>query len=154
TPRMPPRAFTAVALLTATLAGPAAAQPAPGPADTGPFFPTFQPTAPGYAAVPGPAPYATVPGGMPPGYPPGAAYPGPGPALPTDSLGGAVRGATDAFGPNCWVGVEYLFFRSKTGPLNTPLATGGPRGGVALLGGPGTQIVLGGQDFRYKDLSG
>jgi hypothetical protein len=156
---MPPRAFTAVALLTAALAGTVAAQPAPGPADTGPFFPTIQPPAPGFSAAPGPAPVTATPGGYPVGgpaaaYPPGVAYPGPGPALPTDSLGGAVGGTTDAFGPNCWVGVEYLFFRSKSGPLNTPLATASPAGGLALLGARGTQVVLGGQDFRFKDLSG
>src|SRR5205807_1076116 len=40
------------------------------------------------------------------------------------------------------------------GPLGVPLATGGPAGGVGLLGAPGTRVVLGGQDYRFKDLSG
>jgi hypothetical protein len=137
---MPPRAVTAVALLTAALAGPVAAQPpAPGPA---------------YPA-PGMAPTAMPPGGYP-AYPPGQGYPANGPGLPTDSLGAAPGGTSDPFGPNCWAGVEYLFYRAKPGSVSAPLATGAPAGSLALNGGPTTRLLLGGglQDYRFQDLSG
>jgi hypothetical protein len=57
-------------------------------------------------------------------------------------------------GPTCWVGLEYLLYWIKDGPVPIPLATVGPATGAGLLGAPGTQVVLGAQDIDFQELSG
>src|SRR5712671_1860906 len=106
---MSPRALTAVAVLTAVLAGRVSAQyppdaaPLAGLGGAGPFYAGGQPDF-------GPGP---MPGG-PPGMMPGAPMMGgpgmvEGPVLATDSLGGA----GGAHGPRAWFGAEYLLYWTK-----------------------------------------
>src|SRR5206468_2693253 len=150
-------ALTAVAALTAALTGPVRqataqpisnAQPAPpagstvgvshvggsGPTLTGnPFLGGMPATDPAIMPVMGRYPAGSVDPGIPTG-----------PALPTDGLaGGSPRG------PHCWYGVEYLLYWTKDAPLPVPIATVGPVGGAALIGDPGTQVILGGSNFKF-----
>jgi len=63
-------------------------------------------------------------------------------------------------GPRFWASAEYLLWQVKGEPLPTPLLTTGPfdtlgpsqRPGV--LGEPGTQVLLGGQDVNFGMSSG
>jgi hypothetical protein len=142
---MPPRPLAAAAVLTLALAGPAAGQGNPA----NPFFPDAAgtPVGPtvipiqGYGAAPGPA----VAG------PPAGAAPAGGACLPADALGGAA-GAT--WSPTCWVGVEYLLWWVRHGPVAVPLATGGPATGVGLINAPHTFTVLGNDSFQFNSFSG
>src|SRR5205814_3390735 len=76
-------------------------------------------------------------------------------AGPAYSIDAAPHGpAATPYGPNCWVGVEYLFFWVKKGPLPIPVALGGRAGSNGLFGTPGSQVLLGSTDFDYKQNSG
>jgi hypothetical protein len=59
-----------------------------------------------------------------------------------------------------WASAEYLLWQIKGEPLATPLLTTGPidavgpSGRPGVLGGPGTQVLLGGEDVNFGMSSG
>jgi hypothetical protein len=151
---MSPRVFTAV--LAAALAGSSGSALAQSPPEAAPVGRSTAGGPPSFGITPGepviapiqavaPAPPATP--APPPALDPAASY---GPALPTDSLmsGGLARG------PKAWVGAEYLIYWTKDAPLNGVIATAGPGNSTALLGSPGTRVVIGNSTLDYKNFSG
>jgi len=159
---MSARALTAVAALTAALTGPVRqataqtisdAQPAP-PAGSAVGISHVGGTAPSLGGNPylggmrgaDPAIIPVTGNYAAPSYDPGMTA---GPALPTDGLGGGMPR-----GPKYWLGAEYLLYWTKDSPLPVPIATVGPTGSTALLGAPGTQVILGGTPFNFNSFSG
>ena len=64
-------------------------------------------------------------------------------------------------GPRVWGGAEYLLWWIKDAPVPVPLVTTGPstptvgdRGGVGVLGLPGTTTLLGGDNVGFGPFSG
>jgi Putative beta barrel porin-7 (BBP7) len=53
-----------------------------------------------------------------------------------------------------WFGADYLFWFFQKGPLATPLVTSGPAGTQAALGGPGTNVLFGGNGLHFQGLNG
>ena len=162
---MSARAITAVAVLTAALAGQtgrAAAQPLPdvqpappagsavglshvsggyGPPAGNPYAAPMAPTGPAVMPAQGAFPMGPV---MDPGIPVDSGF-------PTDGLGDS---SGTAHGPRGWIGAEYLLYWTKRAPLSSPVATVGFAGTTATLNSPGTRVILGNSDFDFSNFSG
>ncbi len=135
---MSPRVVTAVAVLTAALAGSAGRASAQYPPEAGPQGGQFG----GYPGAPG-----MMPGG--PTGDPGFAE---GPSLPTDSLGSP--GGGGAHGPRAWVGAEYLLYWTKDASIPFPVASVGPAAGAGILGSSGAQLLYGNTTMDFNNFSG
>lgn len=132
----------AAAVLTAALAGPASAQMPPAP------LPLGGGAGPGMPAGP-----------IAPGYPPGADFAPPGMGYPSGGCppgfpGGPLDDVGQIRGPKAWIGAEYLVYWTKNAPVNSPLATGGPAAGFGIFGTAGTAVVLGNEEFDFREQGG
>jgi hypothetical protein len=73
---------------------------------------------------------------------------------PCDKVADWLKTADQPYAPSAWASAEYLVWWVKNGPLSVPLVTAGTAASQGVLGRPGTAILLDGNGFDYRAMSG